>query len=141
MGPLHCSGTCSHVFQQVQCLIYKHTSFFYKNCIDKIDLQLLRIYFIPLHRVVTKISSCRINTTSRRGIKRLGISFGSIFLLFSNKSSLGSLSQQPGKIPGPRLLMTTLNTALHFISPFINLALLFQKPCIAAPGFVQITLS
>ena len=38
-------------------------------------------------RVVTKISSCRVITTSRRGIKRLGISFGSIFLLFSNKSS------------------------------------------------------
>ena len=43
-------------------------------------------------RVVTKISSCRVNTRSRRGIKRLGISFGSIFLLFSNKSSRGPLS-------------------------------------------------
>ena len=43
-------------------------------------------------RVVTKISSCRVNATSRRGIKRLGISFDSIFLLFSNKSSRGSLS-------------------------------------------------
>ena len=43
-------------------------------------------------RVVTKISSCQVNTTSRRGIKRLGISFGSIFLLFSNKSSRGPLS-------------------------------------------------
>ena len=43
-------------------------------------------------RVVTKISSCRVNTTSRQGIKRLGISFGSIFLLFSNKSSRGPLS-------------------------------------------------
>ena len=43
-------------------------------------------------RVVTKISSCRVNTTSRRGIKRLGISCGSIFLLFSNKSSWGPLS-------------------------------------------------
>ena len=40
-------------------------------------------------RVVTKISSCRVNTTSRRGIKQQGISFGSIFLLFSNKSSRG----------------------------------------------------
>ena len=57
-------------------------------------------------RVVTKISSCRVNTTRRR----LGISFGSIFLLFSNKRSRGPLSQQPGKIPGPRLLMTTLMT-------------------------------
>ena len=42
--------------------------------------------------VVTKISSCRVNTTSRRRIKRLGISCGSIFLLFSNKSSWGPLS-------------------------------------------------
>ena len=28
------------------------------------------------------ISSYQVNTTSRRGIKQLGISFGSIFLLF-----------------------------------------------------------
>ena len=41
---------------------------------------------------VTKISSCRVNTTSRRGIKQLGISFGSIFLLFSFKSSRGAHS-------------------------------------------------
>ena len=47
---------------------------------------------MPVDRVVTKISSCRVNTTSRRGIKRLGISFGSIFLLFSKKSSRGPLS-------------------------------------------------
>ena len=39
---------------------------------------------------VTKISSCRVNTTSRRAIKQLGISFGSFFLLFSNDSSLGN---------------------------------------------------
>ena len=43
-------------------------------------------------RVVTKISSCRVNTSSRRGIKWLGISFGSIFLLFFNKSSRGPVS-------------------------------------------------
>ena len=61
-------------------------------------------------RVVTKISSFRVNTTSRRRIKRLGISCGSIFLLFSNKSCWGPLSQQLGKIPGPRLLMTTLKS-------------------------------
>ena len=68
-----------------------------------------------LSRVVTKISSCRVNTTSRRGIKRLGISFGSIFSPFSNKSSRGPLSQQPGKIPGPRLLMTTLPVLCQII--------------------------
>ena len=40
-----------------------------------------------MYRDVTKISSCRVNTTSRQGIKQLGISFGSIFLLFSYESS------------------------------------------------------
>ena len=44
------------------------------------------------YRVVTKISSCWVNTTSRRGIKWPGISFGSIFLLFSDKSRRGPLS-------------------------------------------------
>ena len=38
-------------------------------------------------RVVTKILSCRVNTTSGREIKQPGISFGSIFLPFSNESS------------------------------------------------------
>ena len=40
-------------------------------------------------RVVTKISSCQVNTTSRRGATQLGISFGSIFVLFSNESGQG----------------------------------------------------
>ena len=40
-------------------------------------------------RVFPKISSCRVDTTSRRGIKHRGVSFGSNFLLFSNKSSPG----------------------------------------------------
>ena len=55
-------------------------------------------------RVVTKISSCWVNTTSRRGIKWLGISFGSIFVLFFKKSSRGPLSQQPGENPRPPAL-------------------------------------
>ena len=42
-----------------------------------------------LSMIVTKISSCRVNTKCRRRIKQLGISFGSIFLLFSNKSTWG----------------------------------------------------
>ena len=50
-------------------------------------------FFLPssaigiMYRDVTKISSCRVNTTSKQGIKQLGISFGSIFLLFSYESS------------------------------------------------------
>ena len=39
-------------------------------------------------RAVTKIC-CQVNTTSRRGIKQLRVSFGSIFLLFSYESSWG----------------------------------------------------
>ena len=41
------------------------------------------------YRVVTKISSWRVNISSRWGIKQLSISFGSIFLLFSYESSWG----------------------------------------------------
>ena len=59
-------------------------------------------------RVVTKIASCWIHTTSRWRIKQLGISFGSSFLLFSNKSSRGPHSYQLGEIPSPQLLMTAL---------------------------------
>ena len=40
-------------------------------------------------RFVTKISNCRVNTSSRGEIKQLGISFGSIFLLFSYESIWG----------------------------------------------------
>ena len=43
-------------------------------------------------RVVTKISSSRVNTTSRWGIKQLRVSFGSTFLLFSFESSRGPRS-------------------------------------------------
>ena len=48
-------------------------------------------HFWSFCRAVTKISTCncRVNTTSRQGITQLGISFGSIFLLFSYKSSWG----------------------------------------------------
>ena len=59
---------------------------------------------LVLCRVVTKISSCRVNTTSRRGIKRRGISFGSIFLLFSKKSSQGATLLVAGENPRPLAL-------------------------------------
>ena len=42
---------------------------------------------INVNRAVTKISSCWVRTTSRRGIKQLEFSFASIFLLFSYESS------------------------------------------------------
>ena len=42
-------------------------------------------------RDVTKISSCQENTKSTRGIRQLGISFGSIFLLSSYERSWGHI--------------------------------------------------
>ena len=50
-----------------------------------------------------------VNTASRWGIKQLGISFSSIFLLFSyEKVARGHIHNSRGKNPGPRLLMTAL---------------------------------
>ena len=60
------------------------------------------ITLVTAVRAVTTISSCQVNTTSRWGIKQLGISFGSIFLLFSYGSSRGLYSWKPEEIPGPR---------------------------------------
>ena len=57
-----------------------------------------------------RFQSCWVNITSRRGIKQLGISSGSIFILFSSEISRAPHSQQPGEIPSPGLLMTTLST-------------------------------
>ena len=42
-----------------------------------------------VYRVVTKISNCQVNTTSRWRIKQLGISLGSIFLRFFNENRRG----------------------------------------------------
>ena len=54
---------------------------------------LRRGVFSVFIRAVTKVSSCGVNTSSRRGIKQLGISFGSIFLfVFSDESRRGSRS-------------------------------------------------
>ena len=55
-------------------------------------------------RVVTKISCCWVNTTSRQGIKQLMISFGSVFLLFSNATSWGHVHNSSwGKSLAPAL--------------------------------------
>ena len=67
-------------------------------------------------RAVTKISSCQVNTTSRWGIKQLGIFFGSFFLLFSSEIWVGGWgggqvhSSRGGPLaPGPPHLMTALD--------------------------------
>ena len=89
-----------------------------KTCIiisrsDKISLFLMSQGNLPyslnirLPRTVTKISICPVDTTSRRGIKQLGISIDSVFLLFSYESSRGNprpppLNDSPGLPRGQR---------------------------------------
>ena len=60
------------------------------------------VMFLVRVRAVTKISGCQVNKTSRWGIKQLGISFGSIFLLFSYESSQGN--PQPPTLNGSPVL-------------------------------------
>ena len=60
-------------------------------------------------RVVAKISGCRVNAISRRGIEQLGSSFGSIFLLFPRRvagAHAHTCSSQGNT--WPRLLVTAL---------------------------------
>ena len=52
-------------------------------------------------RAVSKISSCWVNTTSRRGIRQLVFSFGSIFFLFPMKVTGGYVLSSQGKFPTP----------------------------------------
>ena len=61
-------------------------------------------------RDFTNVSSCQVYTVSRRGIKQLGISFGSIFLLFYYESSLGTTFIVAWGNSNPWLLTTVLLT-------------------------------
>ena len=111
---------------------------------------------------------CWENTTSRRGIRQLVVSFGSIFLLFFFKGSRGGGGgglflakgkprphppppppppprvQEPREIPGPNLLMTALNNiiVLFLISNIVHvviiLSLSLTKHCEASGKGLQI---
>ena len=66
--------------------------------------------------VLSWLSSYWVNTTSKRGIKKLGISSGSIFLLFLIKAARSTLIVQvAGGNPSSRHLMT----ALHYNGVFV----------------------
>ena len=73
-------------------------------CLNIAFSHILTLYKVKIWDV-TKISSCRVNTTSRQGIKQLGISFGSICLLFSYATSQGHVQNTLGVIP--RLMFTS----------------------------------
>ena len=93
------------------------------------------IYVLYQHecsRDVTKISHCWVNTTSRRGIKQLGISLVLFFFYFP--------MQLAGEVPGPQLLMTALSrfhscgfcsyrsVSCDFKDNFMVLLVLFHLP-------------
>ena len=78
--------SCSHHFHSTACTYKPLLSLYHSRSPAAFFL------FFPgfvVSRVVIKISSCQVSTTSRWGIKHLGVSFGSNFLLFSIKSSWG----------------------------------------------------
>ena len=88
---------------------------------------IFRVLFVSLYiRDVTKISSCRVNARSRWGIKQLGVSFGSIFLLFSFESSRGQshLLMTPLlwpfwylKVPSKRAVLSNLSNFKQWEMP------------------------
>ena len=93
-------GSCPVKFCSVEALSgkYSPTIFILNNtfiiiilCFEEKKLSITNQTFLlsKICKAVTKISSCWVHTTSRWGIKQLGISFGSIFLLFSYESSQG----------------------------------------------------
>ena len=71
---------------------------------------------LNINRVVTKILSCRVNTTNRQGIKQLGISFGFTFLLVSCERDLGATFVVARGNLRPRFLMTAVIKNLTIIN-------------------------
>ena len=79
-------------------------------------------------RVVTKISSCQGNTTSRRRIKQLGISFFLFFFYFPMKIAEGHVRSSRGEIPGPSPLndspgSTCINWLFYPANPTVQLCI------------------
>ena len=68
-------------------------------------------------RVVTTMSSCQGNTSSRWEIKQLEISFFLVFSFFPMKVARGHVHSSRGGIHGPRLLMTALVDTSSFDIP------------------------
>ena len=65
---------------------------------------MMNLKVIQCFRVVTKISSCRVNTTSRRGNQTARNVVWFYFLLFSNKSRPGATLIVAGENPRPATL-------------------------------------
>ena len=79
------------------------------------------MFIVTRVTAVAKISSCWVNTTNRWGIKQLGISFGSISLLFSYESSQGLTFLLAGGNPWPPALNDNCVCTLHIYKSIIIL--------------------
>ena len=88
MGAFTCKVT-----KKVNPIIAKHYKFYFIYLFIYWEINLKFNYITQdnlwICKAVTKISICQVNTTIRWGIKQLGISSGSIFLLFSYEGSRG----------------------------------------------------
>ena len=69
--------------------------------VQRKGLKTLETFYQVQFRVVTKISRCRVNTTSRRGIKQLRVSFSSFFFSFPLKVAGEDVHSSRGKSPAP----------------------------------------
>ena len=95
------------------CLSYIHALFISNKGKKQISRSIywsinIIIYYIDtsvllenIPRVVTKISSCQVNTTSRRGIKQQGISLVLFFFYFPIKVAGDHTHSSLGKSPAP----------------------------------------
>ena len=88
MGAFTCKVT-----KKVNPIIVKHYKFYFIYLFIYWEINLKFNYIAQdnlwICKAVTKISICQVNATIRWGIKQLGISSGSIFLLFSYEGSRG----------------------------------------------------
>ena len=88
MGAFTCKVT-----KKVNPIIVKHYEFYFIYLFINWEINLKFNYIAQdnlwICKAVTKISICQVNATIRWGIKQLGISSGSIFLLFSYEGSRG----------------------------------------------------
>ena len=92
------SHSCFHC--HFHFLFYNHSHF--HNHRHSLSLLLFSCHSVLLTiRVVTKISSCQGNTKGTQGIKQLGISFLSMFLLFAYESSWGQIHRSRGETQAP----------------------------------------
>ena len=100
--------------RQKQKTLETWTNWVLKTWKSSLEKKITNIFFY-IHRAVTKISSCRLNTTSRWGIKWLAIFLILFFFYLKVAGGLEVLSSRRKSL-APRISMTALYSLLEKIS-------------------------